>query len=143
MVILLVEDNVDHAELVIRNLERHKVISTLIHVEDGAEAIDYLNRQGKYEDQMIYPRPQLILLDLRLPKIDGLTVLELIKNSEEFRKIPVIVLTSSQAEADINSAYLRRANSYIVKPLDFEKFVQLMNDLGFYWLGWNTLSEQS
>lgn len=143
MVILLVEDNVDHAELVIRNLERHQVMSTLIHVEDGAEAIDYLNRQGKYEDQTQYPRPQLILLDLRLPKIDGLTVLELIKNSEELRKIPVIVLTSSQAEADINSAYLRRANSYIVKPLDFEKFVQLMNDLGFYWLGWNTLSDQT
>jgi CheY-like chemotaxis protein len=137
LVILLVEDNRDHAELVIRNLERHRVASAIIHVEDGAEAMDYLQNRGKYADAQEFQRPNLILLDLRLPKIDGLTVLQMVKDDEFLRSIPVVVLTSSHAEADVNSAYLRRANSYIVKPLDFQKFAQLMNDLGFYWLSWN------
>lgn len=137
LVILLVEDNLDHAELVIRNLERHRVATSITHVEDGAEAMDYLQHQGKYSDTTAHPRPNLILLDLRLPKIDGLTVLQMVKDDESLRSIPIVVLTSSHAEADVNSAYLRRANSYIVKPLDFQKFAQLMNDLGFYWLGWN------
>jgi CheY-like chemotaxis protein len=137
MVILLVEDNLDHAELVVRNLERHRVASSIMHVQDGAEALDYLHREGRYADAALSPRPNLILLDLRLPKIDGLTVLQVIKDDERFASVPVVVLTSSHAEADVNSAYMRRANSYIVKPLDFPKFAQLMNDLGFYWLGWN------
>jgi CheY-like chemotaxis protein len=138
MLILLVEDNADHAELVKRSLERNRLALTIVHVEDGAEAIDYLNHKGKYSDAQTYPLPSLILLDLRLPKLDGLTVLELIKNSDTLATIPVVILTSSQAEADVNAAYLRRANSYIVKPLDYEKFVQMMHDLGLYWVGWNT-----
>lgn len=138
MLILLVEDNADHAELVIRSLERNRLAVTTVHVEDGAEAIDYLNHKGKYDNVEAHPLPNLILLDLRLPKLDGLTVLELIKNSDTLKTIPVVVLTSSQAEADVNAAYLRRANSYIVKPLDYEKFVQMMHDLGLYWIGWNT-----
>jgi CheY-like chemotaxis protein len=137
LVILLVEDNRDHAELVIRNLEHHRVENTLYHVEDGAEALDFLYHRGKYSDASQFPRPSLILLDLRLPKIDGLTVLQTIKDDEKLRSIPVIILTSSHAEADVNTAYLGRANSYIVKPLDFPKFSQLMNDLGYYWLSWN------
>jgi two-component system, response regulator len=137
LVILLVEDNYDHAELVIRNLERHRIMTTITHVEDGARAIDYLYHKGTYTNPLQYPRPNLILLDLRLPKIDGLTVLQMIKDDEFLCTIPVVILTSSHAEADINSAYLRRANSYIVKPLDFPKFGQLMHDLGFYWLSWN------
>jgi CheY-like chemotaxis protein len=135
MVILLVEDNLDHAELVVRNLERHRVASSVMHVQDGAEALDYLRREGRYADAALSPRPNLILLDLRLPKIDGLTVLQVIKDDERFASVPVVVLTSSHAETDVHSAYMRRANSYIVKPLDFPKFTQLMNDLGFYWLG--------
>lgn len=135
MVILLVEDNLDHAELVVRNLERHRVASSIMHVQDGAEALDYLRREGRYADAALSPRPNLILLDLRLPKIDGLTVLQVIKDDERFASVPVVVLTSSHAETDVHSAYMRRANSYIVKPLDFPKFTQLMNDLGFYWLG--------
>lgn len=137
LVILLVEDNPDHAELVLRSLNRHKVASGIFHVDDGEKALEFLRNQGDYADKTKFPRPNLILLDLRLPKIDGLTVLQTIKDDVLLSTIPVVVLTSSHAEADVNSAYLRRANSYIVKPLDYPKFTQLMNDLGYYWLDRN------
>jgi CheY-like chemotaxis protein len=106
-------------------------------VADGEAALDYLFRRGPFQDAEKYPRPQLVLLDLRLPKIDGLEVLKEIRQSESLQRIPVVILSTSYAEPDVGKAYDYHANSYLVKPLDFEQFTQLMNDLGFYWLGWN------
>lgn len=137
MTILLVEDNDDHAELVARSFEDNQVANRLNRVADGEEALHYLFRRGKYADPADSPRPNLILLDLRLPKVEGLEVLKEIKNEEDLRVIPVVVLTSSQAENDVVRAYASYVNSYLVKPLDFVKFTQMMRELGFYWLGWN------
>jgi len=137
LVILLVEDNVAHAELVSRGLGDHRVANHLLHVSDGEAALDYLFRRGKYADPRHSPRPHVILLDLRLPKVDGLEVLRQIKTSPELSKIPVVILTTSAAERDVARAYEERANSYLVKPVDFAKFTELMNELGYYWLAWN------
>jgi len=137
LTILLVEDNDDHAELVARSFEDNQVANRLVRVADGEEALHYLFRRGKYALAGDSPRPNLILLDLRLPKVEGLEVLKEIKNEEDLRMIPVVVLTSSQAENDVVRAYSSYVNSYLVKPLDFVKFTQMMRELGFYWLGWN------
>lgn len=136
--VLLVEDNDDHAELVIRQLSEHSIPARLIRVSDGQEALDYLLHNGKYTDPAGSPRPHVIFLDLRLPKVDGLEVIKVIKESEELRKIPIVVLTTSDAERDVTRAYVYHANSYVVKPVDFQKFRDLMNELGIYWLNWNT-----
>ena len=101
------------------------------------EALDYLFRRNEYQQPETSPKPSLILLDLRLPKIDGLEVLRQIKESESLRMIPVVVLTTSKAEGDKTMAYDHHVNSYLVKPLDFDTFTDLMDTLGFYWLGWN------
>ena len=138
--ILLVEDNDDHAEAVKRSFRRHQMRNELVHVRDGEAALDFLLGRGVYGDagsQGSRKRPHLVILDLRLPKIDGLEVLKVIKTTKELVRLPVVVLTSSKAEADVVSAYEYHANSYVVKPLDFDKFVGLMKDLGFYWLAWN------
>jgi CheY-like chemotaxis protein len=135
--ILLVEDNDDHAELVRRNFADHLVANTIHHARDGEEALQYLFRTGKYADSANSPTPHLVLLDLRLPKIDGIDVLKQIKGTESLRNIPVVVLTSSYAEQDVAKAYANSANSYLVKPVDFDKFTKLMHDLGYYWLAWN------
>lgn len=137
LLILLVEDNSDHAELVIRSMQDHKISNRIKHLKDGAEALDYLFNQGEFSNLAENPNPNLILLDLRLPKIDGLEVLKNIKESEQLKKIPVVILTSSDAEQDIAKAYSHHANSYLVKPMDYTKFVELMQELGFYWLAWN------
>jgi CheY-like chemotaxis protein len=137
LVVLLVEDNPAHAELVIRSFEDHRVANHIYQVADGEAALAYLFRQGDYADPAKSPRPHVILLDLRLPKIDGLEVLKEIKSSPELEKIPVIILTTSAAEQDVARAYEEHVNSYLVKPVDFEKFTSLMEELGFYWLGWN------
>ncbi|WP_200806749.1 response regulator [Paucidesulfovibrio gracilis] len=137
MTILLVEDNDAHAELVIRGLRDQKMRSRICHVQDGEEALDYLFRRNQYEDPEKSPRPGLILLDLRLPKIDGLEVLKTIKTNEQMRAIPVVILTTSEADSDVKHAYMQYANSYLVKPVDFSNFNTLLSDLGFYWLGWN------
>ncbi len=138
LLVMLVEDNLDHAELVKRNLSEHRVVNRLIHVTDGQEALDYLFHREPYTDVMQNPRPHVILLDLRLPKVDGLEVLRIIKESDELCVIPVVILTTSEAEKDVASAYTYRANSYLVKPVGFAEFQYLMETLGFYWLGWNT-----
>jgi CheY-like chemotaxis protein len=137
LVILLVEDNRDHAELVIRSFDEHRVANRIFHVEDGSEALDYLFHQGRYAVPSSSPRPHLILLDLRLPKVDGLEVLDEIKSSPDLRRIPVVALTTSETEQDMSGAYNRHVNSYLVKPVDFDKFTKLLDDLGFYWLAWN------
>ena len=137
LTILFVEDNPDHAELVMRSFEDHRVANRIFHLPDGEAAIEYLFRRGDYAEPSISPRPHVILLDLRLPKVDGLEILKIIRSSDDLRTIPVVILTTSHAEMDVSRAYEYHANSYLVKPLDFEKFTKLMDDLGFYWLGWN------
>jgi CheY-like chemotaxis protein len=135
--ILLVEDDLAHAEIVRRNFQDFRIANRLIHLKDGQEALDYLQRQAPYGDQAMAPRPDIILLDLRLPRVDGLEVLNIIKSDPELNMIPVVILTTSKAEADKVSAYQCHANSYLVKPVDFQKFVELMEVLGYYWLAWN------
>jgi len=137
LTILHVEDNPDHSNLIMRTLQKHRVANRMFLVEDGEAALDYLLRRGKYADPKKSPRPHVILLDLRIPKIDGQEVLAVIKTTEELLRIPVVVLTSSEAEKDIVEAYEHHANSYLVKPVGFEAFTEMMETLGFYWLGWN------
>ncbi len=137
LLVLLVEDNLDHAELIMRTLAEHRLSNEIRLFTDGPSALQYLLRQGNYADPGSSPRPDLILLDLRLPRMDGLEVLRLIKENERLKTIPVVVLSTSDAERDMTEAYKNHANSYLVKPLGFEDFQQLMDDLGTYWLGWN------
>ena len=135
--VLLVEDNPAHAELVIRSFEDHRIANKIYHVSDGEEALDYLLRRGAYAEPAKSPTPHMVLLDLRLPRIDGLEVLKEIKSVKELEKIPTVIFTTSSAEVDVAKAYGYHANSYLVKPVNFEKFNQLMDDIGFYWLAWN------
>jgi CheY-like chemotaxis protein len=135
--ILLVEDNPAHAELVTRSLEENRIASRIHHVADGEAAIDYLMRKGRFTQPDSSPRPEVILLDLRLPKVDGLEVLKTIKSTPDLQRIPVVVLTTSAAEPDVSRAYELHANSYLVKPIDYARFTRLMHQLGFYWLEWN------
>ena len=137
IVILLVEDDLAHAEIVRRNLESSRIANRLMHVTDGQAALDYLNRVNGFSDPATSPRPGVILLDLRLPKVDGMEVLKRLKSDPKFSSIPAVILTTSQAEQDIVKAYALHANSYLVKPVDFANFSQLMNTFDFYWLAWN------
>ncbi|HNX49914.1 MAG TPA: response regulator [Thermoanaerobaculaceae bacterium] len=137
MTVLLVEDDDAHAEIVRRNFESFRVANRLMRVADGQAALDYLHREGEFGEAGHAPRPGLILLDLRLPKVDGLDVLRVIKASPDLGRIPVVVLTTSSAETDLVKAYDCHANSYLVKPVDFHQFVALMESLGYYWLAWN------
>jgi CheY-like chemotaxis protein len=135
--ILLVEDDPAHAEIVKRNFESSLIANKMHHVTDGQQALDYLFRKNGFSDPKTSPRPGLILLDLRLPKVDGLEVLKKIKEDADISRIPVVVLTTSSAEYDVVKAYDSHANSYLVKPVDFPQFVALMESLGYYWLVWN------
>ncbi len=135
MTILLVEDNPSHAELIMRSFEEHRVANKIIHLTNGADALDYLFARGRYAGKAV--RPHMILLDLRIPRVDGLEVLRQIKTDEALSRIPVVVLTTSGAERDVARAYEHHANGYVIKPVDFAKFTRLMDELGFFWLGWN------
>jgi len=137
IVILLIEDDPAHAEIVRRNLKTFRMMNRIVLVEDGQAALDYLFRQAAYADPKTSPRPDLILLDLRLPKVDGLEVLRRIKEDADLKRVPTVVLTTSGAESDMVNAYANGAGSYLVKPVDFEKFTKLMDAFGFYWLAWN------
>ena len=137
LTILLVEDNLPHAELVKRTLAAHQIAHRLHHVGDGEAALAYLFRQGAYIEPATSPRPHVVLLDLRLPKLNGLEVLKAIRASRELHTVPVVILTTSTAERDVVCAYEHHVNSYLIKPVDFVKFSQLMHDLGLYWLNWN------
>ena len=137
VLVMLIEDNIDHAELVIRTLEDHRIANKVRHFLDGQSALDYLFRRGEFSESSEIQRPHIILLDLRLPRVDGIDVLRAIKEDQGLKTIPVVVLTTSEAEKDVARAYYNRANSYLVKPVGFEDFKKLMDDLGFYWLGWN------
>ena len=135
--ILLVEDDPDHAELVIRILQDNQVANQIRHIADGEAALDYLFQRGEYADAERSPHPHLVLLDLRLPRIDGLEVLRQIKTDEELRRIPVVVLTSSREDSDIDRAGGHYVNSYLVKPVAFDDFRRMLRDLGSYWLVWD------
>lgn len=132
--ILLVEDNPDDAELALSSLKKNNLANNVYVVEDGEEALNFVFAEGKYSGRNIEEKPKLILLDLKLPKINGLEVLQKIKSEESTKTIPVVVLTSSREENDIIRSYKTGANSYIVKPVDFEKFTKSVSDLGLYWL---------
>jgi len=135
--ILLVEDEEAHAVIVKRNLNDFQLANRISHVKDGQAALDYLYQRNDYNDPLSSPRPELILLDLRLPKVDGLEVLKTIKTDPELMRIPVVVMTTSSAEKDITQAYDNYANSYLVKPLDLQQFMPMLESIGFYWLIWN------
>ena len=137
--VLLVEDNPAHAELIIRSLEDHDTPLDIYHAPDGEVALNFLYQRDQYTDLAENPRPHIILLDIRMPKVSGLEVLEELKSDPNLKSIPVIILTTSEAEQDVARAYDHYANSYLVKPVDFDKFVQLMNELGLYWFNWNHL----
>lgn len=132
--ILLVEDNPHDAEMSIRALKKNNLANNLVHVTDGEEALDFIFARGAYSERNIENKPKLILLDLKLPKVDGLEVLKAVKSDLRTKIIPVIALTSSSEEKDIIESYQLGVNSYIVKPVDFDKFVEAIKDLGYYWL---------
>ena len=132
--ILLVEDNPQDAELTIRALKKHNLANRLITVEDGAEALDFIFCRGKYATRELSHSPKVVLLDLKLPKVSGLEVLRALKQDERTRTIPVVVVTSSREDPDIKTAYSLGANSYVVKPVDFDAFAESVSSLGLYWL---------
>lgn len=142
IVILLAEDDPAHAEIVRRNMESSRIANRLEHVPDGQAALDYLYRRNGYRDPQTSPTPGLILLDLRMPRVDGLEVLKTVKTDPALARIPVVVLTTSATETDIARAYDCHANSYLVKPLDFDKFAELLEAFGYYWLVWNQNPER-
>lgn len=132
--ILIVEDNPNDAEMALRALKKNKLANNVLVVEDGEEALDFIFARGKYSNREKNNRPKIILLDLKLPKVDGLEVLKEIKSNEQTKIIPVIIMTSSKQETDLIESYRLGVNSYIVKPVDFDKFVDAVRDLGLYWL---------
>ena len=132
--ILLVEDNPDDVELTMRALRKNNIANNVVVARDGVEALDFLFCQGVFADRNINDGPRLILLDLKLPKIDGLQVLERIRADERTKLVPVVILTSSKEEHDLVSGYKSGANSYVRKPVDFNKFVEAVRQIGLYWL---------
>ena len=132
--ILLVEDNADDEALTLRSLNKSKIANTIVVVRDGAEALDYLFCTGSYADRNPLDLPQVILLDLKLPKIDGLEVLRRLRAEPRTHMLPVVILTSSKEEQDLVNAYSSGANSYVRKPVDFTQFVEAIRQLGLYWL---------
>lgn len=138
--ILFIEDDPAHAEITLRNFKKNRILNKITHLSDGQQALDYLFHHGEYSDPASYPKPNLILMDLRLPKVDGLEVLEKIRADAELRCIPTIILTTSEAEVDITKAYNFNVNSYLVKPLDLGKFSEMLSAFGFYWMVWNKYS---
>lgn len=132
--ILLVEDNPTDAELTMRALKKNNLTNKLVWVKDGAEALDFLFANGTYADRSQADLPKLVLLDLRMPKVDGLEVLQKIKADEKTKKIPVVVLTSSKEDEDIVESYELGVNSYVSKPVEFDEFTEAVSTLGLYWI---------
>ena len=133
--ILLVEDNITDAELTIRELKKHNMANNLVHLKDGEEALDFIYGIGQYAGiREIQHPPKVVLLDIQMPKVNGIEVLEKIKSDPATRAVPVVILTSSKENPDVKKCYELGANSYIVKPVNFEGFAQAIKNLGFYWL---------
>jgi len=132
--ILLAEDNPNDAELVLRAFKKHNLSNAIQWVKDGAEALDYIYARGAFSERDLNHRPKLVLLDLKMPRVSGLEVLKQLKSDDSTKMIPVVVLTSSAEEQDIVDSYQLGVNSYITKPVDFDKFVNSVAELGLYWL---------
>ncbi|VVB96972.1 putative methanogenesis regulatory protein FilR2 [uncultured archaeon] len=132
--ILLVEDNPNDAELALRALKKHNLANKIHLVKDGAEALEFIFGTGAYAGRNIGNKPKVVFLDLKLPKVDGLEVLHKVKSDERTKTIPIVVLTSSHEERDLVESYKFGVNSYIVKPVDFDKFIQAVSQLGMYWM---------
>lgn len=141
-VILLVEDNPDDEALAVRALKRSNIANELVVARDGVEALDYLFAQGQYSGRDSHAMPQVVLLDLKLPKLDGLGVLRRLRADERTKRIPVVILTSSNEEQDRLNGYDLGANSYVRKPVDFEQFSEAARQLGLYWLVLNESAPQ-
>lgn len=132
--ILIVEDNPNDAELTLRALDKHKLVNKSHVVRDGEEALEFLFATGRYADRSIESPPQVVLLDLKLPKLDGFDVLRRMRTDERTKRIPVVILTSSKQNPDIEAAYELGANSFVTKPVEFDAFVKAVSDVGLYWL---------
>jgi two-component system, response regulator len=135
--IVLIEDNSYDAELTIRSLTKNNLTAKILVLEDGEKALDYFFCRNQYNVRNIDEKPNLILLDLKLPKVDGLEVLKELKSNDKTKQIPIVILTSSREEQDIVNSYKFGVNSYIVKPVDFHKFSDALSILGSYWLSLN------
>lgn len=135
--VLLIEDNAAHAMLILRSFKNFGLANSIHWVKDGEAALDYLFQRGDAEVARVRRSLSLVILDLRLPKLDGHEVLEKIKNSEKLKMVPVVVLTTSLNREDIQRAYANNANSYLVKPMDFDALQQMIEEVGHYWLQWN------
>jgi two-component system response regulator len=132
--ILLVEDSASDAEMTINALKKNNLANRLFHVKDGAEALDFLFGEGIYSEREIEDKPRVILLDLKMPKVNGLEALERIKSDERTKRIPVVMLTSSKEDPDIKKCYELGVNSYVVKPVEFEEFQKAIANLGLFWM---------
>jgi two-component system, response regulator len=132
--VLLVEDNPDDATLVIRELKKNNLANKLIHLTDGVEALDFIFGRGMFSERNVEDKPKVILLDLKMPKINGLEVLQEIRNDERTKFIPVVVMTSSKEERDIFNSYSLGVNAYVVKPVGFDNFSKAVAELGLFWI---------
>jgi two-component system response regulator len=139
--IVLVEDNPNDAELAIRALKEYNFANKLMWLKDGVEALDFIFAQGQYADRSVVEVPKVVLLDLKLPLVDGLEVLEKVKSDTRTKNIPVVVLTSSSEERDIIASYNLGVNSYVIKPVDFDKFVDAVKEVGLYWMSLNQVGQ--
>ncbi|MFH0920615.1 MAG: response regulator [Fibrobacterota bacterium] len=133
-IILLVEDNLNDEALTLRAFKKNNILNNVVVVRDGAEALDYLFNTGAYADKSVHVLPEIIMLDIRLPKVDGLEVLRQIRLNERTKLLPVIILTSSKQEEDVTRCYHLGVNSYIRKPVNYDEFMEAVNQLGLYWL---------
>ena len=133
-IILLVEDNPDDVKLTLRALKKSNILNEVVVAQDGVEALDYLFGTGKFEDRDTRIMPQMILLDLKMPRMDGLEVLQRIREDERTKVLPVVILTTSSEDKDRVESYKLGANSYVRKPVDFNQFVEAVRQLGLYWL---------
>ena len=136
--ILLIEDNPHEAELTMRGLKKYNFANKLHHIDDGVDALDFIFERGKYKDTAWSGLPRLILLDIKLPRVDGIEILRQLKGNEKTKSIPVVILTSSKENQDVKACYELGVNSYIVKPVDFDSFSKAVAELGMYWMLLNT-----
>jgi len=132
--ILIVEDNPNDAQLTMRSLKKNNLANHIMHVSDGQTAVDYLFGEAEYQGRNVLDQPKVVLLDLKLPKLNGLQVLARIRGDARTKMLPVVILTSSQQESDLIESYKLGANSYIVKPVEFENFAKSVQEVGLYWL---------